>query len=58
MLATRPTLLHIAKGFGVDRTKPTNIDPSLLEGLSNTCIEAASRSLQLLQAMMDQQLLG
>lgn len=59
MLVTRPILLYLAKlkyETGGDREAPT-VTPVLLK-ISSMCVEAADRTLRVLFALQQQQLLG
>ncbi|KAL7908500.1 fungal-specific transcription factor domain-containing protein [Trichoderma velutinum] len=59
MLATRPTLLHLAKlRTATDPEESSNLDQSSLERLSETCIEAATRTIEILRAMIEQKLIA
>ncbi|KAH6989083.1 hypothetical protein BKA56DRAFT_641098 [Ilyonectria sp. MPI-CAGE-AT-0026] len=59
ILATRPTLLHVAKlRLEPGSRKSEHVDLPLFEKLLDTCIEAASRSLEVLQEMVEQRLIA
>lgn len=59
ILATRPILLHLAKlKYEQDNGKATNAAAPQLVKLSDTCTEAADRTLRVLFALKEQQLLG
>ncbi|KAL0934895.1 uncharacterized protein CTRU02_209486 [Colletotrichum truncatum] len=60
VLATRPTLLHLARNR-LD-TRPSEreglVSTSELEHIANACIEAASRSIDVLEALKEQHLIA
>jgi hypothetical protein len=59
ILVTRPTLLHLAKiKLAAESEAASQIDTSLFANLSDACTEAASRSLDLLLAMIKQRIIG
>lgn len=57
MLATRPALLYMAKS-NLHGDGPVRDAISKLESLCNECIEAATRTLEILQALKRQGLLS
>lgn len=59
ILVTRPTLLHLAKiKLAAESDAASRMDTSLFANLSEACTEAASRSLDLLLAMIKQRIIG
>ncbi|KAH6689815.1 fungal-specific transcription factor domain-containing protein, partial [Plectosphaerella plurivora] len=59
ILVTRPTLLHLAKiKLAAESDAASRMDTSLFANLSEACTEAASRSLDLLLAMIKQRIIA
>lgn len=58
MYAIRPILLHLAKARMANQESPELRPESQLHKLAGTCIEAAQRSISILEALQKKGVLG